>query len=173
MNKRISIVVVITISLLFFMCGCSNRSTLVGLVPAKGILKFNDKPVDGATILFSPVDQQSKAASSVTDANGKFIMRTLNPNDGVYPGSYKVVVKKTEERGDIEEPVNADELGKKGRIVVKDTRELIEHLPQKYASFSTTDLTIIIPAKGNKEIEFKLTGEVDTTPKKVVDFSHR
>ncbi|MDR1480796.1 MAG: carboxypeptidase-like regulatory domain-containing protein [Planctomycetaceae bacterium] len=171
MSRKISFVI-LSICVLFFAGDCSNRSKLVGLVPAEGVLKFNGELVEGATILFSPVSQ-SKAASSVTDTNGKFKMMTLNPNDGAYPGEYNVVVKKTEERGEIDEPVNVDELSKSGRIVIKDTRELIQHLPQKYASFNTTDLKITIPPEGNKKIEINLTGEVDTTPKKVVNFSHR
>jgi hypothetical protein len=169
MNQKISFVV---LSICVLCAGCSNRNTLVGLVPAKGIVKFNGEPVAGATVLFSPVGQ-SKAASSITDTNGKFTMMSLNRNDGVYPGEYNVVIKKTEERGEIDEPVNADELSKKGKVVIKDTREIIEHLPKKYASFTTTDLTITIPAKGNKEIEFNLTGEVNKTPTKVINFSHR
>jgi hypothetical protein len=167
MNKIMTIFI-FSVCLLCF--GCNNGSKLDGLVPARGVLKLDGKPVSDATVIFKPVGQ-TRSAIGTTDANGNFSMMTLNPNDGVYPGEYIVTATKTEYRGEIreEQPKGSDERSK----IIHDNREIIEHLPLKYAASDTTDLKITIPAGGNKKIAFDLTGEVDTTPKKLKDWQRR
>ncbi|MDR0609974.1 MAG: carboxypeptidase-like regulatory domain-containing protein [Planctomycetaceae bacterium] len=165
MNKMITIFILGVCLLLCLGCGNSN---LDGLVPAKGVLKFNGQPVAGASVIFNPVDQ-TRSASGLTDANGNFTMMTLNPGDGVYPGEYIVTVTKIEYRGEMREEHSEGSR----ETIVHDTREMIEHLPSKYAAADTTDLKVTIPADGNKKIAFDLTGEVDTTPKKLKDVQRR
>jgi hypothetical protein len=134
---------------------------LSGLVPARGKVTLNDKPVEGATVSFVP-QGQSRSAVATTDANGNFKMMTLNPGDGAEPGEYKVVVSKTET---IEPKVDPRAYQDKSDIPFPPT-EIIYYLPQKYSETETTDLTITLSSKGDKNIEFKLTGKVDTTPVK-------
>jgi hypothetical protein len=165
MNKIITIFVFVFCLLCF---GCGSSSKLDGLVPAGGVLKFNGQPVSGATVTFNPVGQ-TRSASGLTDSDGKFTMMTLNPGDGVYSGEYIVTVTKIEYRGEMREEVSKASREK----IVHDTREMIEHLPPKYAAPDTTDLRVTIPANGNKTITFDLTGEVDTTPKKLKDVQRR
>jgi hypothetical protein len=164
MNKMITLFVFCVCLLCF---GCNN-SQLDGLVPAKGVLKFNGQPVAGAAVTFNPVGQ-TRSASGLTDAGGNFTMMTLNPGDGVSPGEYVVTVTKIEYRGEMREERTAGSR----ETIVHDSREMIEHLPSKYAAADTTDLKITIPADGNKKMAFDLTGEVDTTPKKLKDLQRR
>jgi hypothetical protein len=158
MNKIITIFI---FGVCLFSFGCNNNQ-LTGLVPAKGTLTFNGKPIAGASVTFNPVGQ-TRSASGITDAQGNFSMMTLVPNDGVYPGEYIVTVDKTEYRGEMHEELDKET---KKRIV-HDTREVIEHLPLKYAEANTTDLKVTIPDNGNTKLIFELTGEADSTPKKL------
>ncbi|MDR2170341.1 MAG: carboxypeptidase-like regulatory domain-containing protein [Planctomycetaceae bacterium] len=164
MIKNFTIIVLLLLS---GVCGCSNGSKLSGLVPANGELQVNGKVMAGATISFNPVNE-SRAASAITDANGKFKAMTLNPADGIYPGEYVITVTKIEERGEIKEIAVKDEKERNDQNI-EDTREIIEHIPQKYVARDTSDLKITIPNEGDKNITLNLTGEVDLTPKKVKD----
>jgi hypothetical protein len=161
---------IIALSMLFCVCGCNKGSTLSGLVPASGELLVNGKPVEGATISFHLVEQ-TRAASAITDRNGKFTVMTLNPSDGIYSGEYLITVTKIEERGELKE--SGEENKGKDEWIIQDTREIIEYIPQKYVDSNTSDLKITIPAKGDKNILLHLTGEVDLTPKKVSELKRR
>ncbi|MDR2643105.1 MAG: carboxypeptidase-like regulatory domain-containing protein [Planctomycetaceae bacterium] len=169
MNKQITINVTIIMTVVLLCAfGCGNNSSLTGLVPAAGVLRFNGKPVDGATIFFNPVGQ-TKAASAITDNNGNFTVMTLNPHDGIYSGEYIITVTKIERRGEMRET----QTEQSRTPIIHDTREIIEHLPSKYADLETTDLKITIPKNGNKNIVINLTGTIDLTPKKVKDIERR
>ncbi|MDR1478355.1 MAG: carboxypeptidase-like regulatory domain-containing protein [Planctomycetaceae bacterium] len=150
-------------SLLILIAGCGQSGRLKGLVPASGTLTFNNQPVAQATIIFSPQsgNNTARAASATTDANGNFTMMTLNPADGVFPGNYLVTVEKTETTGEYREEEGSDSRSQK----IIDTRQIKDLLPVKYNNINTTDLSISVPEKGNKEIVLELSGEIDTTPK--------
>ncbi|MDR1268031.1 MAG: carboxypeptidase-like regulatory domain-containing protein [Planctomycetaceae bacterium] len=161
--KKIFTIFVLSMCLICFGC---NSSKLDGLSPAGGVVKFNGQPVGNALVIFNPVGE-TRAASATTNANGSFTMMTLNPGDGVYPGEYIVTVTKAEYRGEMREEGSG-----KNRVVI-DTREVIEHLPLQYADVKSSGLTATIPANGNKKIELNLTGEADTSPKKVNELKRR
>lgn len=144
--------------------GCSHAPGLEGLVPVEGIVTFNGERVADAFVLFKPVGQ-GQAASGTTDANGQFALMTFNPDDGARPGEYVVMVTKTETRGEIriERPAGTNQK------IVHDDREIINHLPEKYASTASTDLKIPVPENGNMQITLALIGEADLTPRKISD----
>ncbi|MDD3469866.1 MAG: hypothetical protein PHE53_07795 [Thermoguttaceae bacterium] len=147
--------------------GCGSGSRLEGLVPAEGVVTLNGTPVDGASVVFAPKGSTSpsSSASAQTDAEGRFQMMTLNPGDGVYPGEYYVTVTKTVIEG--EAPV-IDPNDKASKKAV-DTRTVTECLPMVYADITTSGLDQTIAADGNKNIEFKLTGDVQLKPRKITD----
>ena len=147
------------------LCGCHRTSRLAGLVNASGTLTHDGNPVEGASILFAPAPgspPDNRAASAKTDAAGNFTLMTLNPGDGAFPGTYRVMVTKSEATGGgiIEgtEGVNPK---------FKDDRTSIDYLPQKYKDPATSGIEVTIPPKGTKAIEIKLEGEIDTTPQNI------
>ena len=91
--------------------GCGGGSG-VKTVPVTATVTYNGKPVSGAAIGFSPaggaggpaapkapgekVTPQSMphGAHGITDASGKAKMWTIEPGDGVQPGSYLVTIEK-------------------------------------------------------------------------------
>jgi hypothetical protein len=141
--------------------GCQQSSGLKGLAPASGTVTFNDAPVAQAMIIFSPKpgENNCRSASATTDSNGKFSMMTLQPGDGVFPASYIVTVEKTEITGDSRfDPV---------RKIPIDERQIVDLLPVKYNNTETSDLSVTISPQGNKSLEFKLIGEVNSKPRKL------
>ena len=147
------------------LCGCDRGPRLAGLVKASGTLTHNGTPVEGATILFGPAPgspPDNRAASATTDASGKFSLMTLVPGDGAYPGTYRVMVSKTEASGGsiVEGTEGADPK-------FRDDRTMIDYLPQKYKDPETSGIEITIPPKGTKTIEIQLEGEIDTTPQNI------
>ena len=165
MMKKYNCCCVLLVALSVILCGCHRTPRLAGLVTASGTLTHNDQPVAGATIMFAPAPgspSDNRAASATTDASGKFSLMTLIPGDGAFPGIYRVTVSKSEASGGgIVEGTEGD------APKFLDDRTSIDYLPRKYKDPETSGIEITIPPKGNKTIEIKLEGEVDTTPQRI------
>lgn len=129
--------------------GCGTGGVhLSGLAPAKGVVRYNGSPVEGVSIMFVPdgtTTTEQRTSSATTNASGQFTMMTLQTDDGVFPGQYKVVLTKLT----AEYPLGQRELGE--RPTFKD------HLPKKYAKAETTPFSLSIDKKGNTAIAFDLT----------------
>ncbi|MDR1962612.1 MAG: carboxypeptidase-like regulatory domain-containing protein [Planctomycetaceae bacterium] len=84
----------ILFALIFFHSGC-NRTSLSGLVPVEGIVKYNGVPIGGATVVLVPFQstEESRLATAITEPNGTFKMMTLD-GIGALPGSYSVTFSK-------------------------------------------------------------------------------
>lgn len=135
--------------------GCGKKSPIDGLVPLEGNVYFDEKPVEGATLLFlsKNTGEDAKGAGATTGATGNFKAMTLLPGDGVLPGSYTVTVQKYEY---VDDGRGSEGPGSRKQILV---------LPAKYYDPGTTDLEVTVPPEGNKKFEIRLSGEVDLTPK--------
>ena len=111
--------------------GCKKDAGLKGLVPAKGKITFNDVPVEGASIGFSPnfTGMNARTADTASNENGEFIIQA-------FPGEYTVAVRK----------------------LVSDKTNTKNVLPAKYANAKTSGLTVTV-AKGMAPLELKLGGK--------------
>jgi len=160
--KRITSCLSVAVFLLFI-CGCGG-TRLSGLVPGVGTITLNGEPVEDALILFAPInsEQNQRSASAKSTARGKFSAMTLKHGDGIYPGEYRVTVKKTQTLGD--DTVDITVLENRAIRGVVDDRATVYLLPIMYNDPTMTDLMVTIPAKGSKSLELKLVGEVDLTP---------
>ena len=129
--------------------GCPSSQGLKGLVPAVGTVTYQNAPAEGASLTFIPVDKtgDARTASAVTDATGKFSIKTLSYS-GIYPGEYNVMIMKTEDNSE-----NSKEDIDSGKA----TKPPVKHLlPQKYASASTSGIKVTIPPKGDQAIVINL-----------------
>jgi hypothetical protein len=102
--------------------GCGGGSDML---PVTGAVKYGDgSPVTGqiARVIFQPVGDQ-RAATATIEVDGSFKAMTEKPGDGMAPGEYKVVLN-----------------------VLKDYRENILGVPEKYADGATTPLSIVVDA---------------------------
>lgn len=135
--------------------GCSGGSTnLSGLVPVKGVVKYNGAPVEGASVMFLPdggATAQQRSASGTTDSHGEFALMTLQPKDGIFPGNYKVVVSKMAP----DKVLSREQL--EDRSLRTGPPTFTNKLPKKYETKESTPLSMTFEKKGNKEIVLELT----------------
>lgn len=132
-----------------FGCGFGGRALPEGamaLVPASGILLYNDEPVSEAIIVFTPVDEHAgfPGGSARTDMDGRFVLQAYPTHDGMVPAEYKVSAVKTEV---IEiETTDPD----------ADKSIARSFLPEKYISYKTSGLTATIGPEGNQDLVIEL-----------------
>src|SRR5262245_46778759 len=68
-------------------------------VPVEGVVTLDGVPVAGAMVNFireGGDGTEGRMAYGSTDEHGKFRLTTVQPNDGALPGTYRVLVIKTE-----------------------------------------------------------------------------
>lgn len=128
------------------LAGCSSSDAGPSTAPVSGVVTFKGRPVEGASVVFYPRDTSSKAkpAQGVTDAEGKFSLRThIQKQDykaGAEPGDYVVTVSKTEQ---VEARENA----------MVPPKQL---LPRKYLEPRTSPFKASVAADGTNNFEFPL-----------------
>jgi hypothetical protein len=76
----------------FLGCGDSAPPTY----KVTGVVTLDDKPVEGATVTFTPAGggQDQKTAVGTSMAGGKYELTTFSGGDGALAGPYKVTVSK-------------------------------------------------------------------------------
>ncbi len=89
----------------FVGCGSGDETESIKLVPVTGVVSLNGKPVEGASVTFTP-NAGSKPNTPGSDMSGpegtyKLMYRGRS---GVTPGKYKVTVSKTFEPADAKVP---------------------------------------------------------------------
>lgn len=137
--------------------GCSGGSSTAPskLAPAKGVVKYNGKPVASATVLFSPKD--GSPAMGMTDKDGNFTL-TTGGRAGAEIGKFKVVVSKPTslETGKAPEqmkPEDMERMIKEGKSLTPPKPEF----PARYTSPSTTTLEADVGTDGASNVfEFNL-----------------
>ena len=123
--------------------GCNSGPQLPPTVPAEGIVTLDSEPVSDVTVVFI-ADKGNYNATAVTDKNGKFAMKAFEQKSGAVVGSYRVELNKT--------VVETKAGGGGGESDVN----LKFGLPKKYATFTTSGLTIQLAEGGKKDIAFDL-----------------
>jgi hypothetical protein len=126
-------------------CGSGQLET----VYVKGVVTLDESPVGGASVMFSPT--VGRPAVGVTNPEGEFELRTINPGDGAVPGAHTVIVTLIETTG-----VTADADGLSGEVAaggVK-TRWVI---PEKYASPKTSGIEVQVDDSLELPVRISLT----------------
>src|SRR5947209_5598292 len=133
--------------------GCSVEpvSQRPKVVPARGVVRFNGKPLDGARVTFAHVTA-GVSAYAVTDAEGKFTLTTFQPGDGAAPGKYQVAVIKAQEP-ERHGAKDAPPIFRSGGA--PHARALI---PQKYGNLTTSGLTAEVAENRDNDIVLELKG---------------
>ncbi len=132
--------------------GCGHKGGLEGTIAASGTVTYNGQPVAGATVVFSPVGP-GRAASGLTDGDGRFKLQTLSADDGILPGKYQVAISKTEIQNPLTEAETQAYIAQHGeppQVTVK------EALPAKYKSGLTSTLSADVTAGEKNEFTFNL-----------------
>lgn len=122
--------------------GCGGGSDQLKVVPVGGIVRYQDKPVADAEIVFYP--EKGPAGVGRTDSNGAFVIKT-NGQLGGTVGKNKVTVGSKQA---------AEIPPSDGRAIEFASKSSFS---KKYSDQATTDLVIEITSSGNKELKLDLT----------------
>ena len=120
-------------------------------VPVRGVVTLDGLPVAGAAVTFSPVEP-GEASVAVTDADGKFAIKTAHDQVGAVAGKYRVTVFRAEMV-----KLRPGERSPPGDIALEGHR--MEWLvPQQYSRFDTSGLEIEV-RPNLPEVKLLLTSE--------------
>jgi hypothetical protein len=137
--------------MLIGMAGCGDGRP--SLVEAKGTVQLDGQPVEGATVLFQPVEVDAEGfkrpATATTDASGNFAMGAYGPGGGVPTGTYSVGIRKRELVGELPpnyNPEMPDAIPLKYKWTV----------PRAYADPGSSGLTAEVSSSGVEPAVFAL-----------------
>lgn len=139
-------------------CGGSGDKWTAGqpdTVDASGVVTLDGEPVEGATVVFGPVDGKYPA-NAITASDGSFSAAAFTSKPGAVPGKYKVALTKTIEDKDAKkkkfDPGEDSEHAKDGGGDVSWTNGL----PEVYKLPSTTPIEIEVPSDGIADLKIEL-----------------
>ena len=128
-------------------CGRARTSSVEGVVLLDG------KPLVGAAVQFV-AQGKGHDATAETDKNGRFVMSTFEPKDGMLPGSYKVVISPPLGTADTTNYGSADD-AMSAAMKKPAKKESEKPFPQQYTRLDQTPLTQDVPVKGSLRFELK------------------
>lgn len=127
MNPFCRSIAILLVVIAIACCGCSGR-----MQPVQGVITYSDgapaKELAGGTIEFDSLEESLSARGAI-EADGSFQLTTLQENDGVPVGKYRVLIAMPGPTGD-----------EKVRIL----------LDPKYSSYDTSGLSVDIVSGANK-----------------------
>ena len=147
--------------------GCGPSTPGLDTVKVTGLVTLDGSPVEGATVVFAPTGGSGTAASGVTDASGNYQLTTRDPDDGVLPGSYLVMISKTEvtdPTAGAVKPGMTDEEATKAAADARDAAGSAEAtakdlLPAKYKDPGASGFKAEVTKGGQTEFNFELTSK--------------
>jgi hypothetical protein len=167
-THRTLFTIVSLFSLILAGCGGSDRPSLA---PASGIVKLDGVPVEGASVTYLP-SSGGRPGSGVTDAAGRYTIKTFEDAPGAIVGDHKVSVMKISGPGadvmqgdapavatESGEDDGADGLSQIEVIDASETEELevIYDVPQKYMNSNDSGLELTVPPEGSDTLNLDLT----------------
>lgn len=134
--------------------GCGQTNSV------KGRVLLDGQPVAGATVLFMPdADGQGRPASGTTDSDGYFQLMTFRPGDGAVPGTYRIVVSKTEVPAAPPDNDHASKQRAQDYLERHSGRKRNKSLlPAIYSDAAKTTLRCTVPASGLVTVELSSGG---------------
>ena len=147
---------------LTFAIGCGESSDRPQTYPASGTVMYKGEAVEGATVSFW-TEGSPRAATGVTDAEGKFQLSMYEANDGALAGDQVITVSKVEggaaaAADPSTEAMNdaskmAEMMAASGPGGPKGPKSL---LPEKYSNQDTTPLKETVAADGENTFVLQL-----------------
>ena len=134
--------------------GCGGGVDRPKTIPVTGTVMYNGVPIAGAEVSFWN-DAAPRAASGVTDPEGKFSLSMFSPNDGAIPGDNVITVTKIE-GGEVipsaspEEMLNNPSAMASGYQTKMDDGGPKSAVPAKYAKKNTSPLKENVSEENNQ-----------------------
>jgi hypothetical protein len=117
--------------------------------PTSGRITYKGKPVAKAHVSFTPVEGDRRAATGLTDDDGRYTLETFAPGDGALVGHYRVsIIARGPDR-----PPRPGEMGSgmPGEMMPGDPV-----IPTKYFAPDSSGLTFEVKP-GKNQADFELT----------------
>lgn len=141
-------------------CGGGRRGDIPPTVPVAGVVTLDGRPVDGAMVVFVPVDHRY-GAYALTDSRGRFELQSSPEVKGAVPGKFRVqVTKVVAAQGGGQFMVQEDvehALAAGGTVASSPQGDAKNVLPEKYSKPDTSGIEVTVPKEGLKDYEIKLT----------------
>lgn len=141
-------------------CGGSSgdqwTEDLPETVTARGVILLDDEPLEGASIVLSPIDAETgHAATAISNSSGKFSLKAFPSREGAVPGGYLVQVTKTvtTERDAAQENWGEDDAHAADSPATTTTKNA---LPARYGNPETSGLEVSIPQGGRSDLKLEL-----------------
>lgn len=107
------------------------------MVPVRGVVTLDGKPIEGAAVLFAP-REGGRPAIGRTDERGDFRLQTVTSDDGALRGEHVVTVTLQETLG-----VTADPDGLSGEVAPGGI-QVRWIVPERYANPNTSNLAVTV-----------------------------
>ncbi|QDV14195.1 hypothetical protein CA51_40890 [Rosistilla oblonga] len=130
-----------------FTIGCDGGTPLADVYPASGRVLVDGKPVEGISVALLPeAGVAGRGGFGVTDASGAFSLTSVEGQEGVREGKYKVIFTKLAlpDGSPIPEGASAADVGAENI------------LPPAYGNPDMSTMYTTITAGTNPEMEFEL-----------------
>ncbi len=135
--------------------GCGGSEN-VEVFPARGIVKFNGKPMTGggAISLVPVVSQNGKNAGGIINADGTFVLTTYEDGDGAMPGSFRVIINQSTSQ----EPDYGGDSDATGKAAVKAVQTVTsaDIIPTVYSDPVSSPVEVKIEARELNELTINL-----------------
>lgn len=150
--------------------GCSRSNEWTQTRPptyaVSGVVTYRGEPVLDGLVVFLTNPSHEKwtygevSAFGVTDAQGRFRLRTFRPGDGAVAGRHTVLIQKVSLKQRNGKPVTQADLegSEDGSRKAIDPASLVEahHLPERYRLRDQTPFSAEVMAGGSNEFRFAL-----------------
>ena len=135
-----------------------SRAGVEGVVPVSGTVTYQGKPVEGANVIFAPEAPAARSASGTTEADGRFQLTTLQPDDGALCGKYKVAISKVQVANAMtaEEMTSAEARKKFEKNGGPPKLDVKSELPEDYQDAASSGLTAEVTDSGANDFTFDL-----------------
>lgn len=142
--------------------GCGGGTSGPSYANVSGIVTLDDKPIEGATVTFSPKGEGSMSLG-LTDAAGKFTLKTATGKNGAAVGEHSVAISLFVDLGGekpkvpddgLAPPTEAELGGAAGPAAPKNTTRWI--IPERYSDPVKSGLSVTVPPGGLTDHKFEL-----------------
>ena len=171
MKSKQYVCLCLCVGVAMFVAGCGSQGKGLKTEYVEGIVKLDGKPLEGATVQFSPMALdfsatptlgQPELANGLTDSNGKYTLSSINGDvgKGAIAGEYRVLISKvkvtTVEMDEFGKPVGPVKLDSAGFPIVTSQEDL---MPAIYKDRRNSPLSFTVVPGKNLKVDFDLTSD--------------